>query len=718
VFSVRANSGIPRKGGPLSTQYRLQGDLQRLNVRLRVLLSSCRRTADDDSLKPFRGLVVSDEEAASLLEDLDQWLLRPDHYRQPTCDPDPDGAWDPQAANREGGSHLDRLCRILRLSLAERRCLVAVLAPEVDTRYERVFAYLQDDVTRKAPGLGLLLDLIEPQDPLAARRLFLPGSNLLRWQLLQLSNRPIGEPCTLLARGAHLDERIVEYLLDDGSSPCSESEDETTGPPPHNAKRWEAARRLLLEREEAGTNASRLFVLSGPAGAGQRNLAGWLAREVGLPLFWVDARTDLKEAGSTRRAVREALLNEAALAIDCAETSLTIEAMSESLVALAELAREHLPLTFIILSRRPWQPLPAAWARDCMVVELPLPDRAERLLLWQEALADLTETGNTLPTLAAQFPFTGEQIHIVADQFRHTVPLAADGRSAERLKQLCRAHLPTRVPGVIESDPQRTWDDLVLPSDIRAQLEELCGQARHRSTVLGQWGFDRKLSGGKGLHALFAGPSGTGKTLAAEVIASALGRALWRIDLSQTVSKYIGETEKNLDRVFRAADSIAAVLFFDEADALFGKRSEVKDAHDRFANQEISYLLQQMDEYEGVAILATNLSRNLDEAFVRRLQFIVEFPFPDEEQRLRIWQTVFPDTAPRAENVDLPALARSVRMSGGHIRNIALAAAFAAADGEGVISMEHLWHAARREYQKIGQEWTPPTQTAPRAKEA
>ena len=713
---VRVNSDFPEKGGPLSTRCGLQGDLQRLNIRLRVLLSRSRRTADDDSLKPFRGLVVSDEEAASLLEDLDQWLLRPEHTRQLNSDLDPDAAWDTQSANRDGGSQLDRLCRIFRLSSVERRCLVAALAPEMDLRYGRVFAYLQDDVSQKAPGVGLLLELIESQDPLAARRLFLSGSNLLRWQILQLLNQPVGEPCTLLARGGHLDERIVDYLLDDGNSSCAESQREVAGPPPHSAKRWQAARRLL-EHVEAGTNASRLFVLSGPAGAGQRNLAAWLAREVGLRLFWVDARSALKEAGSVVRAVREALLNEAALAVDCTETSLTNEAMTEGLAALAELAREHLPLTFII-SRGHWQPPPAAWAGDCMVVELPLPNRAERLILWQEALADLTETGTPLPNLAAQFPLTMEQIHIVAGQFRHTLPLAADGRSAEKLKQLCRAHLPTRVSGVIESDPQRTWDDLVLPSDVRAQLEELCGQARHRSTVLGRWGFDRKLSGGKGLHALFAGPPGTGKTLAAEVIAWALGRTLWRIDLSQTVSKYIGETEKNLDRVFRAAESVAAVLFFDEADALFGKRSEVKDAHDRFANQEVSYLLQQMDEYEGVAVLATNLSCNLDEAFVRRLQFIVEFPFPDEEHRLRIWQAVFPDTAPRSANVDLPALARAVRLSGGHIRNIALSAAFAAADGEGVISMAHLWHAARREYQKVGQEWTPPAPTAPRAKEA
>ena len=690
-------------------------DLQWLNIRLRVLLSSSRRITDDDSLKPFRGLVVSDEEAASLLEDLDQWLLRPDHSRQPTGARDPNTAWDPQAANRDGGSQLDRLCRILRLSREERGCLVAALAPEMDSRYERVFAYLQDDVSRKAPGVGLLLELLEPQDPLAARRLFLPGSNLLRWQLLQLMTRPAGEPCTLLSRAVQLDERIVEYLLSDGRSFWAESQDEIAGPPSHSTRHWHAARQLL-ERRHAGTSASRLFVLSGPAGAGQRNLAAWLAREVGLRLFWVDARSAVKDTGGVVRAAREALLDDAAPAVDCTETGLTGEAMTESLTAFVELAREHLPLMFVI-SRGPWQPLPAAWARDCMVVELPLPDRGERLLLWQDALANLTEEGGTLSALAAQFPLTVEQIHIVAGQFRHTMPLAADGKSAEKLKQLCRAHLPQRVSGVIETDPQRTWGDLVLPSDVRAQLEELCGQARHRSTVLGQWGFDRKLSGGKGLHALFAGPPGTGKTLAAEVIAQSLGRMLWRIDLSQTVSKYIGETEKNLDRVFRAAEGVAAVLFFDEADALFGKRSEVKDAHDRFANQEVSYLLQQMDDYEGVAVLATNLSRNLDEAFVRRLQFIVEFPFPDEEQRLRIWQAMFPDTAPLSAKVDLPALARAVRLSGGHIRNIALSAAFAAADGEGVISMAHLWHAARREYQKVGQEWTPPAPAA-RAKEA
>jgi SpoVK/Ycf46/Vps4 family AAA+-type ATPase len=217
------------------------------------------------------------------------------------------------------------------------------------------------------------------------------------------------------------------------------------------------------------------------------------------------------------------------------------------------------------------------------------------------------------------------------------------------------------------------------------------------------------LSGGKGLQALFAGPPGTGKTLAAEVIAGALGRRLWRVDLAQLVSKYIGETEKNIDRIFRAAWSENVLLFFDEADALFGRRSEVKDAHDRYANQEVSYLLQQMEEYEGVAVLATNLARNLDEAFLRRLQFVVEFPFPDEELRRQIWEVVFPEVAPLNADFDAAALARAVRLSGGHIRNITLSAAYLAADQGEAIGMDQMWHAVRREYQKVSQCWTPPT---------
>jgi SpoVK/Ycf46/Vps4 family AAA+-type ATPase len=220
--------------------------------------------------------------------------------------------------------------------------------------------------------------------------------------------------------------------------------------------------------------------------------------------------------------------------------------------------------------------------------------------------------------------------------------------------------------------------------------------------VLHQWGFDSKLSLGKGTNALFSGPSGTGKTMAAEIVAGELGLDLYKIDLSGVVSKYIGETEKNLDRIFNAAENANAILFFDEADALFGKRSEVRDSHDRYANIEISYLLQKMEEYPGLTILATNLRQNLDDAFVRRLAFMVHFPFPDETSRQQIWQGVWPKQTPLHTEVDLDLFARRFKLSGGSIKNMALAAAFLAADEDTPVNMSHLYRAARREYQKMG----------------
>jgi len=223
----------------------------------------------------------------------------------------------------------------------------------------------------------------------------------------------------------------------------------------------------------------------------------------------------------------------------------------------------------------------------------------------------------------------------------------------------------------------------------------------YRSLVYDNWGFGDRLSLGKGLSVLFAGPSGTGKTMAAEIIAGELGLDVYKIDLSTVVSKYIGETEKNLSRIFTEATTSNAILFFDEADALFGKRSEVRDAHDRYANIEINYLLQKMEEYDGIVILATNFRKNMDEAFVRRIQSTIEFPFPDAEDRLRIWQGVWPENTPRAD-LDLECMASRFQITGGNIRNIALSAAFLAAEDGGCVRMKHLMRATLQEYQKMG----------------
>jgi len=251
-------------------------------------------------------------------------------------------------------------------------------------------------------------------------------------------------------------------------------------------------------------------------------------------------------------------------------------------------------------------------------------------------------------------------------------------------------------------DPRRGWGDIVLPADRLQQLQEICSHVRHRAMVYEGWGFGRKLSLGKGVNVLFAGPPGTGKTMAAEVMAQELGLDLYQIDLASVVSKYIGETEKNLSRIFDEAESSNAILFFDEADALFGRRSEVRDSHDRYANIEVAYLLQRMESYEGMVILATNLRKNMDEAFTRRMHFSIELPYPDETQRRSIWETIWPPDTPREVDLDLDQMSRRFELTGGNIRNIAVAAAFLAAEDGQMITMRHLLHATRREYHKMG----------------
>jgi len=284
---------------------------------------------------------------------------------------------------------------------------------------------------------------------------------------------------------------------------------------------------------------------------------------------------------------------------------------------------------------------------------------------------------------------------------------AADGKiSMDDLEAACRAQSSQKLATLTKHvTPKYTWKDIVLPESVLAQLREICQCVTHRYRVLGEWGFGRRLSLGKGVNALFAGPSGTGKTMGTEIIANELGMDLYKIDLSGVISKYIGETEKNLDRIFAAAEETSAILFFDEADALFGKRSEVRDSHDRYANIEISYLLQKMEEYEGLAILATNLRQNMDDAFLRRLQFVVEFPFPDEYHRKQIWQVLFPAEAPRDE-IEFEFLAAQFRFAGGNIKNIVLGAAYLAAADGGRITMNHVMRATSRECHKIGRVFT------------
>ncbi|MEM7797783.1 MAG: ATP-binding protein, partial [Chloroflexota bacterium] len=325
----------------------------------------------------------------------------------------------------------------------------------------------------------------------------------------------------------------------------------------------------------------------------------------------------------------------------------------------------------------------------------------ERLQVWKQFAGD---AGAELPLveLANHFQFTPGQIRDAVYTARNIARWENQPLSKHHLLEASRSHSNQNLAELAKKVTITVgWEDLILPEDPLTQLKELTNQARNRPTVHDAWGFGRKLPG-RGLSALFTGEPGTGKTMSAGIIAQDLGLDLYKVDLSSLVSKYIGETEKNLDRVFTEANTSNAVLFFDEADSIFGKRSEVKDSHDRYANLEISYLLQRVESYDGISILATNMRSNLDEAFTRRFDFITDFPFPDPGYREKIWQIHFPSDTPIADDIDIPLLATRFRLAGGNIRKIVLSAAFLAAQDGEPISMQHMLHAVKREYQKMG----------------
>jgi SpoVK/Ycf46/Vps4 family AAA+-type ATPase len=308
--------------------------------------------------------------------------------------------------------------------------------------------------------------------------------------------------------------------------------------------------------------------------------------------------------------------------------------------------------------------------------------------------------------LATQYRLAAPQIRAAARQLRLQTPDTGATLCPAVLASACRevsrhglGELAARVPS------RYGWNDLVLPDDLITLLQSICHQVHHQRQVFDEWGFADKLPYGRGLSVLFSGGPGTGKTMAAQVIAAQLRLELFKIDLSGVVSKYIGETEKNLGRVFDEAQSSNAILFFDEADALFGKRTEVADAHDRYANIEVSYLLQRMEDYDGIVILATNFRDNMDDAFVRRIRFIIDFPFPDEDSRLKIWRKALPLRTPVAADVDFDWLAARIRIAGGNIKNIVLNAAFGAAQDGTALGMRHLLHSCKQEFQKIGKLW-------------
>ena len=454
-----------------------------------------------------------------------------------------------------------------------------------------------------------------------------------------------------------------------------------------------------------------VFYFQGGYGVGKQTTAEALCGHLKLGLLVVDLEK-IKEADeiSFEKALsliwREARLKKSAVYWNGFDSILFEDKRLLLELFLQELEKQK-SLTFFGGSEI-WEPVNALYDLPFVRIEFAHPSFFERLKLWKNSLdgALAKEAEGELESVANKFAFSGGQIRDAVTTARNLAQWRdpKNGHiSKADFRAACRLQSNRRLSSLAKKiTPFYKWDDIVLPPEKKEQLREVCNYVKYRSLVYGDWGFDKKLSLGKGLNILFTGTSGTGKTMAAEVIAGELGLDLYKIDLSAMISKYIGETEKNLSRIFSEAETSNAILFFDEADALFGKRSEVRDSHDRYANIETSYLLQRMEEYEGVVILATNLCKNMDDAFVRRMHFTIEFPFPSQKYRHRIWEGIWTEKTPRAKDIDLEFMGSRFEIAGGNIKNVALAAAFlAAADGK-IVNMKHLINATRREYQKMG----------------
>ncbi len=661
----------------------LRSELAWLSARLRFVINRDRHRREQGAPEEYRGLYVSDDEVDALTRG----------FSWETASPVPVDAEDRNLVLQAGDVPLDRIVRVFGLLSDERRALVIALAPHLDRAFDRVFAYVNDDITRRRPTVGVALDILaaSAEDAVRLRSIFLGDAPLARHRLIHLAEDGSFGSTPLISRYLELDPHVAEVLLglrrlDPRLHACARHL-----PQPDSAGRPTPLARLLMERPSMRVYAGGRWhdekLAEIRAACASSGLAVIELRAAGVP-----------EPGAVRDlvalALRDGRLLNAAIVVEGWDSS-TDEGLIRELRAAFN-AHADFPYP-IVLAGRPNAPEAILDGMD-LHYAVADPSHTERGQLWsaEGADGDAGRLASAFRLGQREIRGAGRMAHSIASLGGRAAPELADFQAAARLQTRPRlSALANKLT------PRFTWDDIVLPHDCVEQLREILAQATHQDQVFNEWGLGEKLTLGRGIVALFAGPSGTGKTMAAELIAGELGQDMYKIDLSGLVSKYIGETEKNLARVFEEAADSDAVLFFDEADAVFGKRSEVKDSHDRYANIEVGYLLQRIEEHDGIVVLATNLRANIDDAFLRRMRSVIEFPFPEEDDRRRIWERTL-GRAPLQADVDLAFMASQFRVAGGNIRNIVLLAAFLAASEGSLIGMRHLATAAKREYQKLG----------------
>jgi hypothetical protein len=653
--------------------------LARLEVlRERVAALVEHRTADDPTADdPLRGLYLPDEAVHHLLR---TWpaadaesMAAPVTAAVPMA-PAPAGSPDGP------GDRLARLAGTARLTELDTAALLVALAPDVDRTFEPLYGYLNNDVSRRRATVGLALDLCGVPAHLAtARARFHASAPLRTLGLLEVEEpeRPF------LTRSLRVPDRLVGHLLGDDDPDAALLGLLLPMPDPLPGAGGDTdvfVRRLAARLQDGPLTA----YLREP-----REGDGLAALSCVLDAAGVDALRCTDPADHVPELLREARLGGRAI---------VVPGLPEKPGPLVRALTAATDVTVLMTDPRPYDP---QWApADPLVLDAP-GRRAGGVAAWRAALGADAD-GFDLATAVAPYRLGGDRIQRAAHAAKALAAFDGTPLDAEHVRLAARRQSASGLESHARRiRPDVDWQDLVLPHKPLVQLRELALRARHRDRVLGDWRLSAGGGRGRGVLGLFAGESGTGKTLSAEVVAADLGLDLYVVQLSSVVDKYVGETEKNLERIFTEADRTDAVLLFDEADAVFGKRSEVKDAHDKYANMESAYLLQRLESFDGIALLTTNLRANIDEAFTRRLDLVVDFPFPDVEQRLALWRHSL-SRVPSADGIDPGVLARDFELAGGSIRSAVVTAAYLAAGRDDMVTADDLLEGARREYRKAG----------------